>query len=183
MGMGKVHKLLPKLVLMLLPVLTTACGQISMLGQSRQRVADVSALSTLYVPESDTSGSCRYEDVIVPDNDTWLDGSGYYNVCPSSAEPGTVTVYGSAPEAKQFCVFPAQVADGGAIYPRITVLGAPMMMCSNKNPGGQVFSFEQTRYNAAFIVPYQDRAQMQLCLATGNYHQCPKSFSYGQFRE
>jgi hypothetical protein len=181
--MEKIQTLIPKLVLMLLPLLTTACGQVSMLGQSRPRLANVSALSTLYVPESDTSGSCRTEDVVVPDNDTWLDGSGYYNVCPSSTEPGTVTIFGSAPEAKQFCVFPAQVIDGGTIYPKLNGSGTPMMMCSSKTQGGQVFSFEQTSYNAAFIVPYQDRASMQLCLATGNYHQCPKSFSYGQFRE
>jgi len=181
--MGKIQRLLPKFFLMLLPVLTTACGQISMMGQSRPRVVDVSALRTLYSPESDTSGSCRYEDVIVPDNDTWLNGTGYYSVCPSSTEPASVTIFGSAPDAKQYCVFPAQVVESGAIYPRINALGAPLMMCSNKTLGGQVFSFEQISYNAAFIVPNQDQALMQVCLATGNYHQCPKTFSYGQFRE
>jgi hypothetical protein len=182
MGMGK-STTVAKLFLMLLPVLTTACGQISMHGQSRPRVADVSSLRTLYSPETDISGTCRYEDVIVPDHDTWLDGSGYYSICPSSSNLTSVTIFGEAPEARQYCVFPAQVVDGGTIYPRMDRAGAPLVMCSNKAEGGQVFEFDQTTFNAAFIVPYHDRIQMQACLATGNYHQCPKSFSYGQFRD
>ncbi len=182
MGMGNTTKL-AKLFLMLLPVLTTACGQISMHGQSRPRVTDVSSLRTLYSPETDTSGTCRHEEVIVPDNDTWLDGSGYYSVCPSSTKQTSVTIFGEAPEARQYCVFPAQVVDGGAIYPILDRTGIPMIMCSNKSDGGQVFEFDQATFNAAFIVPYQGRLQMQACLGTGNYHQCPKSFSYGQFRD
>lgn len=181
--MEKIEKQLPLLLLILLPMLTTACGQISMMGQGRPRTADVSALRSLSSIESDTSGSCRYEEIIVPDNDTWLDGSGYFSVCPSSTNPSQVTVFGEAPEAKQYCLFPAQVIEGGSIYPRIDSSGVPQVMCSSKTPGGQDFTFANTAYNAAFIVPYKDRVQMQACLITGNYHECPKSFSYGQFRD
>ena len=181
--MGKFQRLLARTILALLPLLT-ACGQISPLGQSSSRAIDTSALLTSYSPQSDTEGSCRYNDIVVPDNDTWLDGTGYYKVCPSSTDSGVVTIFGQAPnQSKQYCVFPAQVISGGSIYPKIDTQGIPLMSCSQKALAGQIFTFDRTNYNALFIVPYADRNAMQMCLGLGNYHQCPKSFSYGQFRD
>lgn len=181
--MGKIQVQSSLLAVLLLPMLT-ACGQISLLGQQQVRAVDATALLTSYQPESDTSGSCRTKDVIVPDNDIWVDGTGYYAVCPTSDDTTKVAVYGQAPESDRYCVFPARVPESGAILPVVDGAGVPLMMCSGRIQGGQEFNFSQAAgYNALFIVPYGDAAAMRNCLALGNYYVCPKSFSYGQFRD
>ena len=162
----------------------TACGQISLLGQQQLRTVDESALLTSYQPESASSSSCRTREVIVPDYDTWVDGTGYYAACPVAADLSKVAVYGQAPDSDRYCVFPARVPESGAILPVVDANGVPLMMCSGRAEGGQEFTFSQAAgYNALFIVPQGDSAAMRNCLALGNYYVCPKTFSYGKFRD
>jgi len=174
-----------KILLLLALPLLNACGQILPSQAQRGLYVDESFLQSSYSLQTESNESCQYNEVLQPDSDTWLDGTGVYSVCGSTSDSTKVTVYGNAPDgAKQYCLFPAQVTANGGIFPRISPSnGLPLMKCSSRGSSDQVFNFEATTFNALFAVPYQDRLTMQACLANGNYYSCPKSFSYGQFRE
>ncbi|NDD93004.1 hypothetical protein EBZ37_13095 [bacterium] len=171
------------LFVLLLPLLN-ACGQLMPSDLKTRLRVDESFLRTEYSDESQNSSSCRYNEVIQPDSDTWVDGTGYYSVCANESASSEISVYGTAPEgAKQYCVFPAKVNQNDAIFPLIPAGSSiPLMKCGSKAAGTQVFSFPGVSFNALFVVPFEDRVAMQACLGAGSYYTCPKSFSYGQFR-
>ncbi len=174
-----------QLLALLLPLLA-ACGQVRPLGMPYLRSVDASVLRGVHLAQDETNGSCRYNDAITPDQDRWLDGSGYYSVCASEDDSTRVTLFGLVPEgSRRYCVFPAEVASNGVLYPKVDASSLPIYQCSSgsvQDPTiGQSFTFANTNYNAAFVTTYEARLQMQICLGSGDYFSCP-DFSYGQFR-
>ncbi|MEN9724273.1 MAG: hypothetical protein RJB38_2259 [Pseudomonadota bacterium] len=160
----------------------SACGQVSVAGRSNSRMlVDPGTLQSASFT-TNSNRSCRYNESITPDDDRWLDGSGYYGVCADSDDPSKISLFGFAPEgARQYCVFPALAASTGTIYPKTDSTGTPLVQCSAGGYGEQRFHFPQTQYNAVFVTTSQNRLAMQGCLKTGRYFDCP-AFSYGEFR-
>jgi hypothetical protein len=168
---------------MLLLLLVSACGPIAPLGPNHIHIGNTNSLSAVSDFDGEIYGRCQTDQAVTPEYDSSLDGSGYFSVCPSSSNPAGIVVFGEPLDSnKRICVFPAEVVSTGGIYPKIDGNGFPMLKCGENQSAGQGFVFERTSYNALFVVPYQDRNAMQICLATGNYFNCPKSYSYGKFR-
>jgi hypothetical protein len=164
-------------------LLGTASGCANYAQNPRLFIADESSLSGIYSAGTQGAEPCRATPNVLPRQDVSLDGRDRYIACGSAEKADQFHLWGeSSSETTELCVFPALRNSAGQVGILKEEDGDPKMLCGDVDPTeGASFTFNDTTYNAVFVVPAGARIQMAACLRANNPSSCP-NYSFGKFR-
>lgn len=165
-------------------LLVTGCGPL--MPGDRYVATGPARTFALSSGTSDANFSCPTAPNVLEEYDDDLLDTGKFSVCTSRSTIYTVRIHGQTKSGNEICVFPAQYIDSNHLISKLDSRGYPMVTCASTESiaagtTGIVMNFENTNFNAAFIVERQYRDAMQMCLFSSSPHSCPE-YSYGKFR-
>ncbi len=150
---------------------------------SDSRDSNASGMTSYYYgSNTDTNYSCNSSANIVPTDDAGSDGTQHYIACANHTSSTKIKLIGHSSASQYICAYPVQFINPTQFMYKLDSSGQPLTQCYDgwtSADTGVELDFTNINYNGVLVVNQSQRAQMNLCLQTGQ--NCP-FHAIGQFR-